>query len=56
VQTWLKRFHCGILVKNVAAFFPCLQSLAEAKIKRFILVAFTKEVLKNPRRDFGSPV
>ena len=53
---WPRDSFCGTFMKNVAAFFPCLQSLAEAKIKRFILVAFTKEVLKNPRRDFGSPV
>ena len=27
---------CGILVKNVAAFCPCLKSLPEAKVKRLI--------------------
>ena len=29
---------CGILVKNVSAFCPCLKSLPEAKVKIFILI------------------
>jgi hypothetical protein len=41
-----------ILVKNVAAFCPCLKSLPDAKVKRFILIAMTKEVSKKPNRDF----
>ena len=41
----LPRDHsCDSLVKNVAAFCPCLKSLPEAKVKRFILIALTKEV------------
>jgi len=43
-----KRLFCGILVKNMAAFCPCLKSLSEAKVKRFTLIALTKEVLKQP--------
>jgi hypothetical protein len=39
-------------VKNVAALDPCLKSLPEAKVKRFILIALTKEVSKNAIRDF----
>jgi hypothetical protein len=35
---------CNILVKNVAAFCPCLKSLPEAKVKRFRLIALTKEI------------
>ena len=43
----LRGCFCGILVKNVAALCPCLKSLPEAKVKRFILIALTKEV-SNP--------
>ena len=39
-------------MKNVAALDPCLKSLPEAKVKRFILIALTKEVSKNAIRDF----
>jgi len=42
----------GILMKNVAIFFPCFKSLPEAKVKIFRLVALTKEVSKKPSRDF----
>jgi hypothetical protein len=41
-----------VLVKNVPAFRPCLESLTEAKIKRFILIELTKEVSKKPSIDF----
>jgi hypothetical protein len=41
-----------MLVKNVTAFCPCLNSLPEAKVKRFILIALTKVVSKKPGRDF----
>ena len=30
----------------MAAFCPCLKSLLEAKVKRFILIALTREVSK----------
>jgi hypothetical protein len=43
---------CGILVKNVAVFCCCLKNLPEAKIKRFILIILTKEVLKMHSRGF----
>ena len=52
---WHKDCFCGILVKNVAAFCPCLKSLPEAKVKRLELIeltALTKEVSKKPSRDF----
>ena len=45
-NTWPKDCYCDILVKNVAAFCPCLKSLLEAKVKRFILIALTREVSK----------
>lgn len=48
---WPRDCFCDILVKNVAAFCPCLNSLPEAKVKRFILVVLTKEVSKKPSRD-----
>ena len=42
-----------ILVRNVAAFCPYLKSLPEAKVKRFILIALTKEVSKELSKDFS---
>jgi hypothetical protein len=41
-----------ILVKKVATFCPCLKSLPEAKVKRFILIALIKEVSKKSSIDF----
>ena len=51
-RMWHKDWFCGILVKNVATFCPCLKSLPEAKVKRLRLIALTKEVSKKPSRDF----
>jgi hypothetical protein len=34
----------GILVNNMASFYPCLKSLPEAKVKRLRLIELTKEV------------
>jgi hypothetical protein len=51
---WHKDCFCGILVKNVATFYPCLKSLP-GKVKRLgliALIALTKEVSKKPSRDF----
>ena len=48
----VKDCFCGILVKNVATFCPCLKSLPEAKVKRLRSIALTKEVSKKPSRDF----
>ena len=39
-------------VKNVTAFCHCQKSLPEAKVKRFRLLALTKEISKKPNRDF----
>ena len=39
-------------MNNVTAFCPCLKSLPESKVKRFILIALTKEVSKKPSIDF----
>jgi hypothetical protein len=47
-----KDCFCGILVKNVTTFYPCFKSLPEAKVKRFGLMALTKEISKQPSRDF----
>lgn len=47
---WPRECSCGILVKGVALFYPCLRGLPEAKVKRFILIALTKEVSKKPSR------
>jgi hypothetical protein len=51
-RMWHKGCFCGILVKNVATFCPCLKSLPEAKVKRLRLNALSKEVSKKPSRDF----
>jgi hypothetical protein len=64
VQTWPRRFQCkisiygletyfcGILVKNVATFCPCLKSLPEAKVKTLRLILLTKEVSETSIIDF----
>ena len=44
--------HSYDLVKNVDAFWPFLKSLPKAKVKRFILIALTKEVSEMPSIDF----
>ena len=51
-RMWHKDCFCGILVKNVAAFCPCLKSLPEAKVKRFIVTELTKKISKEPSIDF----
>ena len=43
-RMWQRDWFCGILVKNVATFCPCLSNLPEAKVKRLGLIALTKEV------------
>ena len=35
-RVWHKDCFCGILVKNVAAFCPCLKNLPKATISIFI--------------------
>ena len=46
----LPRDHsCDILVMNVAAFCPCLKSVSEVKVRRFILILLTKKISKLPR-------
>ena len=45
----LPRDHsCDILVKNVAAFRPCPNSLPEAKVKSFRLTVLAKQISKQP--------
>jgi len=39
---------CGILVKNVATFCPCLKCLPEVKVKRFRLISLKKKDSKQP--------
>lgn len=41
-----------ILVKN-AAYCPCMKSLPETKVRRFIFIALAEEVSKKPSRDFA---
>ena len=45
---WPRDCYCKILKKNVSAFCHCPNSLPEAKVKRFRLIALTKEVSKQP--------
>jgi hypothetical protein len=49
---WPRDCFCAILVKNEVDFCPCLKSLAEAKVSRFILITQTKEITKKPSRNF----
>jgi hypothetical protein len=52
-STWLRDCFCGVLAKNMVPFCPCLKSLPEAKLKRFILIALDKGNLKKkPTGDF----
>lgn len=43
----LRDHSSDILVKNVA-FCPCLNSVSEAKVKRFQLIALANEISKEP--------
>jgi hypothetical protein len=51
-RMWPSDCFCGILVKNVVAFCHCLKSVPEFKVKRFILIALTKEISQKPSRDY----
>jgi hypothetical protein len=55
-RTWHKDCFCGILVKNVATFCPCLKSLSETKVKRLRLIALSKEVSKKAQQRLCSLV
>jgi hypothetical protein len=39
-------------MKNMADFCPYLKHLPESKLKRFILIALTKEISETLSRDF----
>jgi hypothetical protein len=39
-------------VKNVAGFYPSPNSLPEVKVKKFILIALTKEISRKLSIDF----
>ena len=48
----LPRDHfCDILVKKVATFYPCLESLPEAKMKNYVLITVAEEISKQPSID-----
>ena len=47
---WPRDCFCSILVKNMAAFCPCLNSLHKAKVKSLRLITLTKEVSKKHNR------
>ena len=52
IELWRHEIPGDILVKNVAGFCPCLKSLPEAKVKRFQLIALTKEISEKSSIDF----
>ena len=47
-----KNLICDILVKNVAAFCPCSNSLPEAKVKSFWINCIGRGNLKQPIINF----
>jgi hypothetical protein len=49
---WPRDCSCDILVKIVVTFCPSLKSVLGAKVERFILIALTKEISKEPNGDF----
>ena len=49
---WPRDCSCDILVeKNCGCFLPHLKSLPEVKLKRFRLIALTREVSNQPSLD-----
>ena len=48
---WPRDCSCDILVKNVAAFHHCPESLPEAKVKSFGLILLAEEISKQPSID-----
>jgi hypothetical protein len=53
---WPRDCFCDILVKNMAAFCHCPKCLPVAKVKRFRLIAFKKEVSKKAQQRLFSLV
>jgi hypothetical protein len=49
---WPRDCFCHILLKNRDDFWPWMKSLPEAKLKRFWLIALTKEVSEKYSIDF----
>jgi hypothetical protein len=45
---WPRDCFCSTLVKDVAAFCPCLKSHPEAKVKRLRLITLTTKVSEAP--------
>ena len=48
---WPGDHSCDILMKNVAAFCPCLKSWPETNVKSFKLILLTEEISKQPNID-----
>lgn len=49
---WSRDWFYGVLVKTVTTSCPCLKSQPEAEVKKFRLIALTKEVSETPIIDF----
>ena len=48
---WPGDHICGILVKNMATFYPCSKSLPKAKLKHFGLIVLSEEISKQSSVD-----
>lgn len=44
-------YSCGILEKNMAAFYPCLKNLPEVKLRSFRLIPLEKVISRQPSTD-----
>jgi hypothetical protein len=49
ISMGLRDSFCDILVKNIPAFCPCLKSVPEPKVKRFISIPLTKKLSKKKK-------
>lgn len=47
INMWPTNHSCGILLKNLAAFYPCPKSLPKVKVKSFGLIPLAKEISKH---------
>jgi hypothetical protein len=53
---WSRDCFCGILTKNVAAFYQCWKSLPEPKVKKFIFNCIDKGSLNKAQQILCSLV
>jgi hypothetical protein len=53
---WLRDSSCAILAKDLTAFYLCLKSLPEARVKKFRLLVLANKISKQPSIDRLCPV